>query len=152
MASVLGMRVAGGLNDLPAREIISGIDPRDIIVGVENAWADTPGGSDQERYNRMAQPWAGAAYTLVGGDWVKVGGRPNAVDGDQLERQFPNLAAVWQSFARAQGNRQSSPGSLPQLRADLIEVARQIDSPGRIDPGAGEGQSLRALKARRSAG
>ena len=143
------MRVAGGLNDLPPREILDGIDPRDIIVGVKNAWADTPGGSDQERYNRAAQEWAGAAYTLVGGNWVKVGGRPNAADGDQLESAFPNLTAVWQSFARAQGNRQSNPGSLPQLRADLIEVAQNISSPGRQDPSAGEGQSLRALKARR---
>lgn len=148
MANKLAMTVGGGLSGLDPGEILQSLDPRDIHVGVDNPWADTPGGSDRETYNRAALPWEGAAYTLVGGSWVKVGGRPNAVTGEQLENQFPNLAAVWQSFARAQSGRGSS-GSLPQLRADLVQAAQQVSSPGRMDPGAGEGQSIRALKQRR---
>lgn len=148
MASKLAMTTGAGLNKLPAGEILQRIDPRDVHVGVENPWADTPGGSNQERYNRAALPWEGAAYTLVGGSWIKVGGRPNAVTGEQLENQFPNLAEVWQSFARAQSGRGPS-GSLPQLRADLVSAAQAVSSPGQMDPGAGQGQSIRALKQRR---
>lgn len=147
MASKLAMSVGAGLNNLDPGEFLQSIDPRDVHVGIENPWADTPGGSDQPTYNRAALPWEGAAYTLVGGDWVKVGGRPNAVSGEQLENQFPNLAAVWSSFARAQGNRASDPGSLPQLRADLVSVAQNISSPGEMSED--EGQSIRALKLRR---
>lgn len=146
MASKLAMTVGGGLNKLDPGEFLNSIDPRDVHVGVENPWADTPGGSDQETYNRAALPWEGAAYTLVGGSWVKVGGRPNAVTGEQLENQFPNMAQVWQSFARAQSGRGDS-GSLPQLRADLVQAAQQVSSPG--EQAEGEGQSIRALKLRR---
>lgn len=146
MANKLAMTTAGGISRLPPNELLRGIDPRDVHVGVENPWADTPGGSDRERYNRAALPWEGAAYTLVGGSWRKVAGRPNAVSGEQLENQFPNLAAVWQSFARAQSGRGSS-GSLPQLRADLVAAAQQVSSPGSMSES--EGQSIRALKLRR---
>lgn len=144
--SRLGMEVAGGLTSAPAEVILSGIDPRDVNVGIKNPWFEE-GLSDQEYYNRKALPWEGAAYAIAGGSIVKVAGRPGAADGAQIEQMYPNLAEVWNRFARAQQDRQSNPGSISALVNDMRRVADQIGDVGTIDPERGEGTSLRAMKA-----
>ena len=140
------MEVAGGLSSAPAESILSGIDPRDVNVGIKNPWFED-GLSDQEFYNRKALPWEGAAYTIAGGSVVKVAGRPDAADGSEIESQYPNLAEVWNRFARAQQDRQANPGSISALVNDMRRVADQIGEVGQIDPERGEGTSLRAMKA-----
>ena len=140
------MEVAGGLSSAPAESILSGIDPRDVNVGIKNPWFEE-GLSDQEFYNRKALPWEGAAYTIAGGSVVKVAGRPDAADGSEIESQYPNLAEVWNRFARAQQDRQANPGSISALVNDMRRVADQIGDVGTIDPERGEGTSLRAMKA-----
>jgi len=149
MANKLAMEVAGGLSSADPSAILShqDIDPRDIHVGIDNPYAEA-GYSDQETYNRKALPWEGAAYTIVGGSIVKVAGRSGAKDGDQIERSYPNLAQVWNRFARAQQDRDSNPGSIDALIADQRRVAQQIGEVGELDPELGEGTSLRAQKQR----
>lgn len=146
MANKLAMKVAGGLSSAPAEAILSGIDPRDVNIGIKNPWFEE-GLSDQEYYNRSALPWEGAAYAIAGGSVVKVAGRPGAADGDEIESQYPNLAEVWNRFARAQQDRQDNPGSISALVNDQRRVADQIGDVGTINPERGEGTSLRAMKA-----
>ena len=146
MPNRLAMEVAGGLSSAPAESVLSGIDPRNVNVGIKNPWFEE-GLSDQEFYNRKALPWEGAAYAVAGGTIVKVAGRPDAADGDEIESQYPNLAEVWNRFARAQQDRQSDPGSISALVNDMRRVANQIGDVGQMDPERGEGQSLRAAKA-----
>ena len=146
MSNRLGMEVAGGLSSAPAETILSGIDPRNVNIGIKNPWFEE-GLSDQEYYNRKALPWEGAAYAIAGGTIVKVAGRPDALSGDEIENQYPNLAEVWNRFARAQQDRQSNPGSISALVNDQRRVADQIGDVGQIAPERGEGQSLRAMKA-----
>jgi len=144
------METAGGLSSAPAEAILSGIDPRDVNVGIKNPWFDE-GLSDQEFYNRKALPWEGAAYAVQGGTIVKVAGRPGAASGSEIESQYPNLAEVWSRFAAAQGDRQSNPGSISALVNDMRRVANQIGNVGTINPEQGEGTSLRAMKANATA-
>lgn len=146
MANRLAMEVAGGLSSAPAESILSSIDPRDVNVGIKNPWFDE-GLSDQEYYNRKALPWEGAAYAVVGGNIVKVAGRPGAATGEEIESQYPNLAEVWSRFAAAQGDRQANPGSINALVNDQRRVANQIGNVGTMNPDQGEGTSLRAAKA-----
>lgn len=146
MANKLAMEVAGGLSSAPASAILNSIDPRDVNVGIKNPWFEE-GLSDQEFYNRKALPWEGAAYAITGGTIVKVAGRSNAATGPEIENQYPNLAEVWNRFARAQQDRQSNPGSISALVNDQRRVAQQIGDVGEINPERGEGTSLRAMKA-----
>jgi len=146
MANKLAMEVAGGLSSAPAETVLNGIDPRDVNVGIKNPWYDE-GLSDQEYYNRKALPWEGAAYAIAGGTIVKVAGRAGAADGSEIERQYPNLAEVWQRFASAQKDRQANPGSISALVNDQRRVANQIGDVGTIDAQRGEGTSLVAQKA-----
>lgn len=149
MTSRLAMDVIGGGSTIPAEAIVSAIDPRNINVGIKNP-AYEAGQSDQEFYNRKALPWEGAAYAVspTSGDIIKVGGRPDAASGPEIQSDYPNLAEVWARFAAAQQNRDPNPGSLTALYADQRSVAQDIGNVGRIDPSQGEGQSLAAEKVR----
>lgn len=145
MATRAAMEIAGGVTSVEPEALLAGIDPRNINIGIENPYYDE-GYSDQETYNRKALPWEGAAYVVAGGSITKIGGRPDALEGPELERQYPNLAEVWNRFARAQDDRQSNPGSINALIADQRRVADQIGNVGQLDPELAEGQSLRAEK------
>lgn len=137
MADRISMEVAPGVKNLDPAALLEGIDIRDIQIGVEH-------GPTGQTYNRMAVPWAGAAYTLVDGSWTKIAGRPGSISGDEVENNYPNLADVWRQFAQAQQNRDSNPGSFTALVNDLRSVARSINNVGTQSPG--EGTSLRAMK------
>lgn len=147
MTTRLAMEEAGGLSSAPPSALLQQVDPRDVNVGIKNPYYEK-GHSDQEYYNRKALPWEGAAYSIAGGSVVQVAGRSEAASGTKIEQNHPNLAEVWQRFARAQQNRDPNPGNIDALMADLRSVASNLDKVGTIDPSAGEGQSLRALKAR----
>lgn len=146
MANRLAMEVAGGLSSADPSVILSNINPRNVHVGIKNPYYEA-GYSDQETYNRKALPWEGAAYAIVGGSVVKVAGRADAASGDEIESQYPNLAEVWNRFARAQQDRDANPGGIDALIADQRRVAQQIGDVGTIAPERGEGTSMRALKA-----
>lgn len=137
MADKITMELFPGAKNLPPGEFLRGRDLRDIQVGVVH-------GPTGKTYNRLAVPWAGAAYTLVGGNWVKITGRDGAMSGSEMEQKYPNLVGVWRSFASAQGSRDSNPGSFEALVADLRRVAQNISPQGRMNPN--DGISLQAQK------
>lgn len=143
MAKKVDMAYAPGTANLDPSVFFSDRDIRDIQVGATNA-------SGEGTHNRLAVPWAGAAYTFVDGSLVKVAGRDGAMEGPELERKYSNLVGVWQSFAQAQKARDNEPGSYDALRADLGRVANRISSQGRM--AEDEGRSLRAMKLQRQKG
>jgi len=138
MADRMSMQVAPGAKNLDPSELLGDVDARDIQVGVEHG----PSGT---QYNRMAAPWAGAAYVVNGdGSITKIAGRDGALTGEELENQYPNLRDVWVQFARAQQNRDASPGSFEALLTDLQSVASNLSDVGQM--AESEGQSLAARK------
>jgi len=145
MASQIGMELFQGAKNLDPGHYVGERDLREFHIGITHG----PSGAT---YSRLALPWAGAAYTFVNGDLVKVMGRPGALDGNEMEDTYPNLVSVWSNFADAQSQRDSNPGSFGALVADLQAIAQDLPSVGQMDPEQGEGTSLRARKVRVSQG
>lgn len=148
MAKKTSMKVMPGVSGVGAAELLKaradqGVDLRDIQVGAKNA-------SGEGTHNRMAVPWAGAAYTQVNGSWVKVGGRDNALSGRAMENTYPNLVDSWEGFASAQRDREANPGTWEALMSDMARVAPTGQNYGQMDED--QGVSLRAQKLQRKGG
>jgi len=142
MADKISMELFPGAKNLDPSAFLTGRDLRDIQVGVEH---DPTG----QTYNRLAVPWAGAAYTFNrNGEVIKVAGRPGAYDGDEMMDSYPNLVAVWRDFARAQETRPSGDGAanndFTTLVSQLKQAAQRISQQGRMPED--KGISLRAQK------
>lgn len=102
--------------DPSALVMASPVDIVDVHIGIEHGPSGTV-------YNRMALPWSGADYERVGGSWVKVAGRDNALSGEQMERAYPQIVSRWEQFASEQ---QSMNGRSPGTFEDLVEELRRV--------------------------
>lgn len=144
MANKLNALFPQGVSNVDPGAILSGYDLRDVQVGIEHGPTGTV-------YNRKAVPWSGGAYTLVDGNWTKIGGRPGALSGREVEAQYSNLADVWRQFAQAQRNRDDNPGGFEALVADLRRVSNSISSVGTMSESEGISYRAQKMQAERGA-
>jgi hypothetical protein len=109
----------------------SPVDIEDVHIGIEHGPTGTV-------YNRMALPWSGGRYNRIGGSWEKTHGRDNALSGERMEENFPDITSRWGSFASDQQQISGQDfASFEELVQELSRVHGGRRTDGGVDMGNG---------------